>query len=357
MDFKGFDDWVEIFRGGQQTDSNGRAHDGNALISRAVSTFNAARHEPPLVVGHPKDNAPAFGWVEKLKTASKAGTTVLLGKFKQVVPEFAALAKQGLYKKRSASFYPDGRLRHVGFLGAAPPAVKGLADIGFDDGEETIFNFESADDPPERKEDVKMMFKEFMEVFKFWKQVEENPDVEWPETKSRETSAGFTEADMEAARTEAAESAAAEERKKVVAEFTEKQAQARREARQREISAWYDENLEAGKIIPAWDKLGLREFMLNLDAEEEISFSENADKVSRLDWFKGFMNGLPKVVEFKEVATREKDVSGDAAGKLEALTKKKIDEKNISYSEAFRQVQIENPQLAQEYEQNMKEVA
>ena len=35
------------------------------------------------------------------------------------------------YEKRSASFYPDGRLRHVGFLGAAPPAVKGLAGIAF----------------------------------------------------------------------------------------------------------------------------------------------------------------------------------------------------------------------------------
>ena len=31
IDFKGFDSWVEIFAGGPQTDSAGKAHDGDAL--------------------------------------------------------------------------------------------------------------------------------------------------------------------------------------------------------------------------------------------------------------------------------------------------------------------------------------
>ncbi|MBU0651872.1 MAG: hypothetical protein KKH02_13705 [Proteobacteria bacterium] len=51
--FKGFDDWIPIFQGGSQTDSAGRVHDVTALIEKAVSTFNAARHEPPVVIGHP----------------------------------------------------------------------------------------------------------------------------------------------------------------------------------------------------------------------------------------------------------------------------------------------------------------
>ena len=29
FDFKGFDDWIPIFRGGRQTDSLGREHDGD----------------------------------------------------------------------------------------------------------------------------------------------------------------------------------------------------------------------------------------------------------------------------------------------------------------------------------------
>ncbi|MCK4529320.1 hypothetical protein KAW18_18305, partial [candidate division WOR-3 bacterium] len=57
--FKGFDDWIEIFKGGKQIDSNGVEHDGDALIDKAIAVFNPGIHEPPAVAGHPKDNAPA----------------------------------------------------------------------------------------------------------------------------------------------------------------------------------------------------------------------------------------------------------------------------------------------------------
>ncbi len=144
-DFKGFDDWIEIFIGGEQRDSQGRLHDGDAIIDKAISMFDPNKHEPPLVVGHPENNAPAFGWIEGLKRVGNA----LYAKFKDVVPEFENLVKRGLFKKRSASFYPDGRLRHVGFLGAMPPAVKGLADLNFMkmEGEKTMsFEFDEIED-------------------------------------------------------------------------------------------------------------------------------------------------------------------------------------------------------------------
>ena len=147
-DFAGFDDWVEIFKGGSQKDSQGQEHDGNEIILKAIETFNPNSYEPPLVVGHPADNAPAFGWVKGLKEAVKDGVKVLLAKFKQVVPELEDAVAKGLYKKRSASFYRDGRLRHVGFLGAMPPAVKGLQNMAF--GEKGDFtSFEVTDDPGE----------------------------------------------------------------------------------------------------------------------------------------------------------------------------------------------------------------
>src|SRR5512145_2502964 len=110
---KGFDGWIPIFRGGKQIDSNGVEHDGDALIDQALTNFNAAEHEPPVVIGHPKENAPAYGWVQGLK---KQGN-LLYAKFKQIQPEFAQMVEKGLFKKRSAAFYPDGSLRHVGFLG------------------------------------------------------------------------------------------------------------------------------------------------------------------------------------------------------------------------------------------------
>ncbi|MBF0531033.1 MAG: hypothetical protein HQK55_17555, partial [Deltaproteobacteria bacterium] len=56
MKFVGFDDWIEIFRGGSQVDSAGRSHNGDELIDQAVAGFNAVQHEPPVVIGHPAEN-------------------------------------------------------------------------------------------------------------------------------------------------------------------------------------------------------------------------------------------------------------------------------------------------------------
>ena len=48
----------------------------------------------------------------------------------------------GLFKKRSASLTPDLKLNHVGFLGAAAPAVKGLKDVEFtEDSEYSTIEF------------------------------------------------------------------------------------------------------------------------------------------------------------------------------------------------------------------------
>jgi len=145
IEFKGFDDWVPIFRGGQQIDSQGRVQDGDALIDRAIASFDPAKHEPPLTIGHPKDNSPAYGWVSALK---KIGNT-LYAKFKSVSSEFEDFVKKGFYKKRSACFYGDGTLRHVAFLGGMTPAVKGLADMGFNDGGVMTFEFTEKTDPGE----------------------------------------------------------------------------------------------------------------------------------------------------------------------------------------------------------------
>ena len=40
FNFAGFDDYIPIFRGGKQIDSQGIEHDGNELIDRAVQLFD-----------------------------------------------------------------------------------------------------------------------------------------------------------------------------------------------------------------------------------------------------------------------------------------------------------------------------
>lgn len=132
----------EIFRAGTRTDANGNTVTiTHADLAAAAQAYDPKVHEAPIVVGHPKADAPAYGWVSGLK----AENGVLTADFAQVDEGFADLVKAGRYKKVSASFYPPTSpnnpkpgvwtLRHVGFLGAQPPAVKGLSAISFAEGE------------------------------------------------------------------------------------------------------------------------------------------------------------------------------------------------------------------------------
>lgn len=142
---------IEIFRDGTHTDSSGRTISFHASdVARIAAGYDAARHPAPIVVGHPKHNDPAFGWIRGLRMRADG---ILVASAEKVAPEFAEAVAAGRYRKVSASFYlPDAPanpkpgayyLRHVGFLGAAAPAVKGLApvDLGEGDGGTVTLEF------------------------------------------------------------------------------------------------------------------------------------------------------------------------------------------------------------------------
>jgi hypothetical protein len=103
----------------------------------AAVAYDAAKAPAPVVIGHPATNAPAYGWVKGMDFAD--GT---LGAYvAEMEPSFAETVKAGRYKKVSASFFGPNHsanprpgvyyLRHVGFLGAAAPAVPGLKPVSF----------------------------------------------------------------------------------------------------------------------------------------------------------------------------------------------------------------------------------
>lgn len=122
-------------------------------LDAMCASYDPKVHEAPIVIGHPKDNAPAYGWVKGL---ARKGD-VLEATADQVDPSFAESVKAGRYKKVSASFYkPDSPsnpkpgtyyLRHVGFLGAQPPAVKGLRDASFAGDADAFVTIELSEPP------------------------------------------------------------------------------------------------------------------------------------------------------------------------------------------------------------------
>lgn len=139
---------IEIFRAGTHTAASGRSVTiTDAELDAIAAGYDAAAHEAPIVVGHPETDAPAYGWVGRLRV--EAGR--LQAEATQLDPAFAELVRAGRFKKISASFYaPDSPanprpgqwyLKHVGFLGAAPPAVKGLKQVAFNAAEAGIETF------------------------------------------------------------------------------------------------------------------------------------------------------------------------------------------------------------------------
>lgn len=177
---KGFEGWIEIFKTGTHTDSKGHTKTwGDSDLELIVSMHDPKTHEVPLVIGHPESNAPAYGWVEGLK---KEGMSLFM-KARDIIPEFAEMVKRGLFKKRSISIYPNGTLRHVGFLGAAAPAIKGLKDISFKEGAEegATFEFEQEADAGDRLErliELKMKEEPDLTYSEAWSKVgRENPEL------------------------------------------------------------------------------------------------------------------------------------------------------------------------------------
>ncbi|MEN2980270.1 hypothetical protein P7L78_26465 [Tistrella bauzanensis] len=140
---------IEIMRAGSHTPHTG----GGPLTYTAADLADiAAAYTPaisaaPLVIGHPRTNDPAWGWVRGLRVDGDR----LIADIHDVDPAFAELVAAGRYRTRSVSLYaPDspanptpGRwyLRHVGWLGATPPAIKGLAQVAFAGGGEDCVEF------------------------------------------------------------------------------------------------------------------------------------------------------------------------------------------------------------------------
>jgi len=159
----------EILKTGKFTSSNGVEKEFNLSdLEKIAAEYNPSVSEAPIVIGHPKTNDPAFGWIDSLKVIGDR----LIASAKQIVPEFMESLKNGLFKKRSVSLTPDGYLRHVGFLGAELPAVKGLAGISFSDdrSEDESFEFseelKSNDDQSENTNDFSEPLSVILETLK-----------------------------------------------------------------------------------------------------------------------------------------------------------------------------------------------
>lgn len=137
---------IHLARPGKYTDAHGRAVTlGADRLKALAASYKPGTDKAPLVLGHPTEGAPAFGWVDTLEVDDKGD---LYGNVSQVSPELSDAVKAGKYRNVSMSFYPKGSgnspapaaeaLRHVGILGAEVPAIRGLTPLSLADGDDAV---------------------------------------------------------------------------------------------------------------------------------------------------------------------------------------------------------------------------
>ncbi|MCA3366160.1 MAG: peptidase [Roseomonas sp.] len=331
---------LHIFRAGiHQPMQGGAIEFREADLAATAAAYDPAFGEAPIVVGHPKLDAPAYGWVRALR--AEGGD--LVAEPHQVEPAFAEMVQAGRFKKISASFYTPNHpsnpkpgafyLKHVGFLGAAAPAVKGLRDVAFAADEADVVTLEFAADGAVSGwrlswllSDVGGLFRGIRDWMVAKEGVEAAEKLLPAQTVQRMTDeAARMQGEADAARAAAVPPPAfteTEEKTEVPPETADADRIAALDAREAELQAReaalaaqeaqrrhdemaaFTEKLVTEARIPQGVVPRILAFAASLPIQGEVSFTEgNATvKEAPLDAFRAVLSALPARVEFREVA-------------------------------------------------------
>jgi hypothetical protein len=348
----------QIFKAGKHVSAQGTAiaftEDD---LKAAVAAYDPAVHEAPIVVGHPKDNGPAYGWIKSLAFNEGAIEAEPI----QVDESFAEMVQAGRFKKRSASFYtPDSPnnpkpgtfyLRHVGFLGAQPPAVKGLKDVNFADADEGIVEF--GDVSPWAWSTIASAFRGLREWIIGESGVEAADKVlpnyllsdldtaaktaSEPVTTNPAAMPAFSEGtpmitqaqlDAEKARADKAEAELATLRAQA-ANFSERESKlAEREGKMQraEVETRVDALIKEGKVLPA-QKAATVNFAMSLAAGEatfDFGEGDKATKLTQRDLYLAQVAAGPKLVEYGEAAAAAKTKEAEDIATIEARLRAQV---------------------------------
>jgi hypothetical protein len=313
----------DAFRAGTRTDASGvRVTITATDLAASAAAYDPSIRPAPLVIGHPKLEDPAYGWVGKVEAT---------GDKLRVIPErveaaFAQLVNDGRYSQVSACFWrPEASgnpvpgtwyLKHVGFLGAHPPAVEGLPPVQFaaEDGQSVEFGWEER-----TVVTILRRLREWIigdkgtevadQVIPSWDLDFLTEEAIKPETLA-EPAAAFAAAATTPTITEEtpmSEQDAAElerlrqenqEKDRRLAAFATEAAERRRTA-----DATFVEGLVAANRVPAGHRDEVAAFLAKLDDTETVAFAagDGAEKETPAGFFRRFLSSLQPTVAFGEV--------------------------------------------------------
>lgn len=334
---------IQIFRPGRHKPVKGDAVAfSDADLRDACAAYDPALHRAPIVIGHPKQDDPAWGHIESLSYADDAHRVIAHPT--EVDPAFADWVASGKLLSVSAMWYTPtapnnpvpGKyyLRHVGFLGAEAPAVKGLERpaVAFADADEegciefsdwadeqvaglfgrlrdwliSTLGLEKADEvlPSYAIDSIKR--EAAQEAMRERMKPESSPPatagLSYADTGAHDVTQKTPEqlaAEAAALQTQRAQQDARE------AALTKRE----RDAHRSDMAAFADGLVQEGRLLPK-DRNAVVELMASLPtgAEAELAFSEGGEEVKKppLQVLQGFLKGLLKQVEFSERAAPDK---------------------------------------------------
>jgi hypothetical protein len=355
--------WIELFRAGKQKDSNGVEREFTADdLDQMVANYqpsNPEYEEAPATIGHPEGTAPAWAWWEALKREGN----LLLGKMKDIQPQFEEMVEQRMFPKRSIGLVQrksGWNVQHVAFLGAKSPAVKGLADIKFasDDGSVKVEFEEKAMAQETATNDS------IVAAVKAW--FEEHFGA-----KPATATATFSEADVKRISGEVAAAAveAAVKPLKTQLDASEAKFAARETAlvtvEQKNRGEAAIAGLKAkGRWVPAFDKMGIPLVFAALATQATtVEFEEGGEKkqVSPLDLLVKFMESGKALVPTGQVYNGQQatGAAGDGmkgvnagratvdpnSARLHAAVAEFSEKNKVTYAEALFKVAAEHPEL------------
>jgi len=364
---------MEIFRGGKQTDSAGNSKEWTeADLDAIVNETNKVGEDVPLTIGHAKEDGPAWAWGKKI---FREGLS-LFAEVSDITDELGIMFKKKMFKNRSIALRANKSMRHIAMLGAAAPAVKGLEafkfnELGIDLDKMAAFSFNENDSDFVTQGEVEFSDGEFSNEKSFTAKVKEAlislnhnfqenkpqlEDLEMDqikelESKIEELTNNFsefkTESEGKIEGLEGEVKTANEAKDAAVKEFSE--------YKENEVKAglleWTESQIEAGKILPA-DKDSMVSMLVSMNGQESQEFAEGEEKVRKtpLDMFKASIESKESIVEFGETyndgVSSDRNADGD---KLVEMANARAKEKGVSFGEAMRQINDENPSLTQKH--------
>lgn len=344
---------IAIWSPGTFTALSGDAFTFTGADCQAIAeAYSPALFSAPMVKGHPRTDDPAQGWAESLEWDGE----YLWADVDRLDPAFADEWQAGRWGKVSPRFFlPDEPgnpspghyyLRHIGMLGAAAPANKGLPRAEFAEGEGTVTFIDGPGELPDAafgERDRRWGFmalgdlmRRFREMWIADKGLDAANDLipehlittlhnAGSEDEAEQVVAGFCSSIEESAMPDiqnapeqqaafAEQQAQLEQREAAIADRERAIAEQQAEAHRGECAAFAEQLADQGRIAPA-DQAFVAALLADIQPDAQVAFAESGSDVTvgTAERLRAFLSGLPVQIDYAERGAPEGD-DAQAAG-------------------------------------------